>query len=167
MNVKSLAGIALALQFGAAPILANELWQEVGAWSIMLSENGACFASRQLENGGEVQIGTEPAKLGGYVAIFNPAWTSIEEGDTGTVEFNFGNARFGGEAEARIVNGLPGGYAYFNNPAFVDAFASGQMVRVIGSSGTEFEFDLTGTHNAINGVFACQEANPTDAAADE
>ncbi len=148
----------------STPLLASDggVWQTVGDWSIRInSDDGSrCFASRELEDGSEVQIGTEPTLDGGYFAVYNPSWTHIGDGETGEVEFDFGRSRFGGKAVGRMENDVPGGYAFFNNPAFIQEFARRQSVRVIGKSGAEFEMDLTGTSGAIRAVLACQDEQP-------
>lgn len=141
------------------PALADELWQQQGEWSIQLSDAGGCYASRTLEDGSLVHIGTEPSAGTGFFAIYNTSWTHLVDGQTGSVEFDFGDERFGGDSQVRFFDGVPGGYAPFDNPAFVDAFASKYSVRLIGGSGAEFDLDLTGTSAAVKGVFACQDAN--------
>ena len=156
--------IAIFLLASTLPVsaLAADVWQTAGDWTILIhdEETNKCFASRELDDGSEVQIGAEPTLDGGYFAIYNPSWTHIEEGQDGTVEFDFGTARFGGEARGRFEDGVPGGYAFFNNPAFVQKFARSQTVKIIGSQGNTFELDLTGTSNAVRGVLACQDAQP-------
>ncbi|MEP1354017.1 MAG: hypothetical protein ABJX32_03905 [Tateyamaria sp.] len=152
----------LTLSIMPVSALAADVWQTAGDWTILINteDTGKCFASRELDDGSEVQIGAEPTLDGGYFAIYNEAWTHVEEGQDGTVEFDFGSARFGGEAIGKIENGMHGGYAFFNNPAFIQEFARSQTVKIIGSQGNAFELDLTGTSKAIRGVLACQDALP-------
>ncbi len=137
-----------------------EKWGDAGQWTIMLRDGpvSTCYATRRLPDDSIVEIGFAPERGRGYFAIYNAAWTHIEDGREGVVEFNFGDARFAGEAVGRIENGYPGGYAAFNNPAFVDAFARKRTVKIIGTEGAEFELDLTGTHNAIARIRDCQNA---------
>ena len=150
----------LILVLASTPAVANEVrdWRSVAGWDIKerIGSARACFASRVTSDGPEVQIGVAPTLDGGYLAVYNPAWTHIVEGETGRVEFDFGEARFGGEAVARYEDGVPGGYAYFNNPAFVEEFSRRYDVRITGSRGTIFEMDLTGTRKAVAEVLACQ-----------
>lgn len=159
----------LSLSIMPVSAFAADVWQTAGDWTIQIDteDTGKCFASRELDDGSEVQIGAEPTLDGGYFAIYNEAWTHIEEGQDGTVEFDFGTARFGGEANGKIVDGKPGGYAFFNNPAFVQEFARSQTVKIIGSHGKSFELDLTGTSKAIRGVLACQDEQPEPEAVSE
>ncbi|MDW3221749.1 MAG: hypothetical protein R8G34_02500 [Paracoccaceae bacterium] len=143
-------------------VIANQLWKSLGEWTIQVKTDDAsrCFASRKLGDGSEVQLGAEPTLDGGFFAIYNSDWTHISDGVTGEVEFDFGRSRFGGAALGKIENGMPGGYVFFNNPAFVQEFARRQTVRIIGSGGAQFELDLTGTSRAIREVLACQDAQP-------
>ena len=133
---------------------------KVGDWTVQINEanSNACYASRMMEDGSEVQIGAEPELQSGYFAIYNPKWTHIKEDSVGSVEFHFGNARFGGDSVGRIRDGVPGGYALFDNPAFLDAFVKGQNVEVTGSGGAVYDMDLTGTSKAVKAVLECQAA---------
>ncbi len=164
-----IAAILLLLMSGAALAAEDEVWETVGAWTVRINSDDVsrCFATRVMEDGSEVQIGTEPTLDGGYFAIYNPAWTHIEDGAEGTVEFNFASSRFGGDAVGRIKNGVPGGYVFFDNPAFVQEFAKRQSVKVSGTRGAAFEMDLTGTATAIRTILACQDAQPDPAPAAE
>lgn len=146
----------------------SEVWDTIGEWTIRVKSEGSnrCFASRLMDNGSEVQIGSEPTLNGGYFAIYNPKWTGIEEGEEGFVEFDFGTSRFGGEAVGRIEDGVPGGYAFFDNPAFVQDFARKLSVKIIGRNGSGFDMDLTGTSRAIRAVLACQDDQPEPDVAD-
>ncbi|MDJ0859804.1 MAG: hypothetical protein QNJ03_12030, partial [Dinoroseobacter sp.] len=102
--------------------VAAETWGSAGDWAIKLREGpvNTCYATRELQDGSRVEIGFAPDRGRGYFAIYNADWTHIQDGQDGVVEFDFGNARFAGESVGRIENGFPGGYAAFNNPAFVD-----------------------------------------------
>lgn len=135
------------------------VFKTVGEWTVLTQSDDAitCYASRKMEDGSEVQIGFDLDQKQGFFAIYNAAWTDIKDGDTGTVEFNFGSSRFGGDAVGKTDNGVPGGYAVFDNPAFVEAFANGQSVKISGSKGVTFDMSLTGTKNAIIGVRDCQK----------
>lgn len=147
---------------------AAEVWRDLGQWRILVDKRDAskCFASRTVEDGTEIQIGAEPTLDGGYFAVYNAAWTHVEEGMQSEIEFDFGTSRFGGEVVGKIENGVPGGYAFFNNPEFVQDFARKQTVTIKGKSGTEFELDLTGTSRAIRAVLACQDDQPDQTASE-
>ncbi|WP_254439160.1 hypothetical protein [Ruegeria arenilitoris] len=107
-----------------------------------------------------VEIGAAPNQAGGFFAAYNPAWVLIEDGATGVVQFDFGDAKFEGEAVGVFKNGVPGGYAFFDNPAFVTEFGKRQSVTIIGESGAEVELDLSGSAKAIEAVLACQAEQP-------
>lgn len=154
--------LAFICLFTPASVFSEEVWQDLGTWTIHIRTDDAtrCFASRFMENGTEVEIGTEPTLDGGFFAIYNPEWTQIEDGQDGFVEFHFGTSRYGGEAVGRYKDGIPGGYVFFNNPEFVQDFARRQTVKISGRGGATFEMDLTGTSRAIRGVLECQDAQP-------
>ncbi|MGJ8583509.1 MAG: hypothetical protein ACSHXD_05435 [Marinosulfonomonas sp.] len=144
----------------------TEVFKTVGEWTVIAETGDAsrCYASRMMEDKTEVQVGLNLNQENGFFAIYNPAWTDIEDGAVGYIEFNFGTSRFGGDAVGKIENGVQGGYAVFDNPAFVKEFANGQSVKITGSKGATFDMNLTGTKNAVSGVLECQKAKAGDAA---
>ncbi|WP_171123293.1 MULTISPECIES: hypothetical protein [unclassified Ruegeria] len=139
-----------------------ERWGETGDWTILIDpeKGNGCLAWKPFENDMTVEIGAAPNQAGGFFAAFNPAWIQIEDGATGVVQFDFGDAKFEGEAVGVFKNGVPGGYAFFDNPAFVTEFGKRQSVTIIGESGAEVELDLSGSAKAIEAVLACQAEQP-------
>ena len=89
------------------------------------------------------------------------SWTQIKAGDIGIVKFEFGDARFSGDALGRMSDELPGGYAFFDNPDFVNEFAKRNSVKFSGESGIWFEISLSGTGQAIAAVRNCQKEQPS------
>ncbi|MEM6889267.1 MAG: hypothetical protein AAF636_14125 [Pseudomonadota bacterium] len=164
LNIRLSVGLISLSVFFTSTIQAEPLdWGSASGWDIKINSSSerACYATRVVEDGSEVQIGVDPTLKGGYLAIYNAAWTHLKEGDVAFVEFDFGASRFGGDVEVRFKNHVPGGYAFFNNPRFVEEFARRFDVRIVGSRGTEYGIDLTGTRKAIAEVLACQSG--TDA----
>ncbi len=139
-----------------------ETWGEMGAWEILVDAavGNGCLAQRVFEDGTLVQIGAEPARNGGFFAAYNAEWSDIENGATGVVNFDFGDARFAGDVVGKIDQDLPGGYAFFDNPNFVTEFGKRQSVKISGESSRLVEIDLTGSKRAIEAVLACQEEQP-------
>ena len=142
--------------------LAATPWQSIDGWDIHIdtSENNACFAQRLLDDGTTVYFGFDASLSGGFFAIHNPAWTNVEQGQTGEVTFDFGNEIFAGQAVGTLRDGIPGGHAYFNNPAFAEAIARYVTVTITGARGATFSLSLTGTYKAVEAVRACQSAQP-------
>jgi hypothetical protein len=139
-----------------------ERWGESGDWTILIDpEKGSgCLAWRQFDDGTTVEIGAAPDQAGGFFAAYNPVWEHIEDGATGIVSFDFGDAKFAGEAVGIYKNGVPGGYAFFDNPEFVSEFGKRQSVTITGESGTEVQLDLSGSSKAIEAVQVCQKEQP-------
>ncbi|WP_170587798.1 hypothetical protein [Ruegeria arenilitoris] len=139
-----------------------ERWGESGDWTILIDpeKGNGCLAWKPFENEMTVEIGAAPNQAGGFFAAFNPAWVQIEDGAKGIVKFDFGDAQFEGEAVGVFKNGVPGGYAFFDNPAFVTEFGKRQSVTIIGESGAEVELDLSGSAKAIEAVLTCQAEQP-------
>ena len=138
-------------------------WAIVGDWKILVNETTghSCFAQRDFDDGMRVQIGFDVLRNGGFFAAYNLDWTQIEEGDIGTIKFEFGDARFAGDAIGRMNDDLPGGYVFFDNPNFVDEFAKRNSVKFSGESGVWIEISLSGSQQAIAAVQNCQKEQPS------
>lgn len=154
---------ALAATLGG-PALAEPLthWGDSGDWEILIdAETGnGCLAQRQQEDGVVVQVGSVPNKNGGFFAAMHADWTDIEEGVENTLKFDFGDAKFKGDGMGVIRSGLPGGYAFFDNPNFVQEFGKRNSVKVWGEKERVVEISLAGTKKAIDAVLACQKEQP-------
>ncbi len=150
--------VLLVILFASSGAFAQEKWGEAGGWDIYVSAqmDRSCFAKRLMDDGSEVHIGFDVAHEGGFLAVYNPEWSHIKEGQSSVVEFDFGDARFAGEANAQFLEDTPGGRALFNNPAFVQAFARKNTVQVKGSQGVTFEIVLKGTQKAVTALRKCQ-----------
>ncbi len=154
--------VLFALWAGAAAAQTLDEWGEVGDWDVLIDPTAGdgCLAQKSFEDGTIVQIGAAPEMAGGFFAAYNADWTDIEEGATGTLNFDFGEARFAGDAVGVILNETPGGYAFFDNPAFTSEFGKRQSVTVSGDGEKAVQIDLTGTTKAIEAVLTCQEEQP-------
>ena len=160
-------GLAMAMSMavfagGSLHAIGMEQWGEAGDWKILIDpdKGNGCLAWKQFESGLIVEIGAAPDQAGGFFAAYNPDWKQIEDGGTGIVKFDFEDARFEGDAVGVVKNGVPGGYAFFDNPEFVTEFGKRNSVVVSGESGAEFEVDLAGTTKAIAAVQSCQAEQP-------
>ncbi|WP_425043697.1 hypothetical protein [Primorskyibacter sp. S87] len=140
-----------------------EQWGESGSWKILVdqSNGNGCFAQKDLESGARVEIGFAPVRGGGFFAVMHPDWTDIEDGQKAVIEFDFKDARFAGEVVGAIRQGLPGGYAYFDNPAFADEFGKRNVVTVKGEQEDRVvDVNLKGSMKAIGAVKECQKQQP-------
>lgn len=150
----------MALVAGMAMAQPFEDWGESGDWSIKVDKavGDGCFMQRTYDSGTVISIGYVPDKKGAFFSAFNTAWTQIEDGATGNVIFDFGDSRFQGEAVGKIVDGVPGGYAFFNNPEFASEFGRRLSVKFSGEGGGGEEIDLGGSSAGLRALKACQEA---------
>jgi hypothetical protein len=145
----------------ATTIFAQELtmWSDAGNWQIFVdpaSGNG-CLMQTELADNTRVRIGAVPIREGGFIAVLNKEWQDIDEGATAVLTLDFDGEIFAGDAEA-ITNGeWRGGYAFFNNPEFVEGIAKRRTLVVSGEGDREVTIDLTGTANAVNAVLDCQK----------
>ncbi|PYG25502.1 hypothetical protein C8N36_1314 [Pelagimonas varians] len=161
--MKNLSSVLLFI-FSASALSAQsyEQWGEAGDWKILVNvdEGNGCLAQKTFEDGTLVQMGAEPLRAGGFFAAYNAAWVNIEDGAEGTVNFDFGDARFAGDAMGKFMEDTPGGYAFFDNPAFLDEFVKRKNVVISGDGGNEVTIDLSGTTKAVAALRACQKEQP-------
>ncbi len=129
--------IALTV-FCAAPAYSSDpvIWEKDGDWtiSINLEDASRCYAFRDLEDGSQVQIGTEPTLDGGYFAIYNSTWSHIDEGELGEVEFNFGTSRFGGEVVGKRSDGALGGYVFLITQLLCKSLPDNKVLKLLGGT---------------------------------
>lgn len=135
-----------------------EDWGQSGDWLIKVdrSVGNGCFMERDLPSGTLVRIGLVPSRDGAFFAAFNPDWGGIELGVTKNLLLDFDVSRFQGEVTGVSENGVPGGYAFFNNPEFASEFGRRVAVTITGESGASEEIDLSGSKRAIADVKECQ-----------
>jgi len=162
MSKGSVVLVSLMCLAGPAWAQAPAQWGASGDWDIYIDPTvgNGCFMQRASEDGTVVQIGAEPDARGGFFAVLNAAWTDITADQEAVMTFDFGDAKFAGDAKGVIKDGLPGGYAFFDNPKFVDEFGKRLTVTVSGEDGRAVEISLAGSQKAIAAVRACQEEQP-------
>ncbi|WP_343211577.1 hypothetical protein QEZ52_22395 (plasmid) [Aliisedimentitalea scapharcae] len=131
-----------------------------GDWVINVNpDNGnGCYMQKIFETGTLIQVGFDPARKGAFFAAYNAAWTDIAVGETSAPLFDFNDSRFQGEALGVELNGVPGGYAFFDNPEFASEFGRRLSFTLQGAKGGSEEFDLAGSQRAISVVKECQTA---------
>lgn len=149
--------VILANAASSEQTLSHDVWGEAGGWNVKIdpSVSNGCYIERNLEDGTLVRVGYVPDRKGGFFAAYNAAWTNIKEGVAGTIQFDFGQSRFEGEYIGDIVADLRGGYAFFNNPEFLQEFGKRNDVSIKGDGEDALAFKLSGTAKAINAMQTC------------
>jgi hypothetical protein len=143
---------------------ADELskWGDSGDWAILVDPDtgNGCLMEKRFDDGTLVQFGTVPNRDGGFFAAYNPDWTDIEDGATGTVKFEFPKIRFVGDVVGVAADGRYGGYAFFDNPNVTQEFARNNDMTIQGELGRVIAVNLKGTMKAIKAVKECQAEQP-------
>lgn len=157
MKLKLVVGL-LCLIANSAFANPIEDWGQSGDWVIQVnpSVGNGCFMERSFPSGTLVRIGLVPNRGGAFFSAYNSDWGGIEQGVTKTLLLDFDVSRFQGEVTGVSENGVPGGYAFFNNPEFASEFGRRVSVTITGESGASEEIDLSGSKRAIAGVRECQ-----------
>ncbi|SMP30970.1 hypothetical protein [Shimia sagamensis] len=130
----------------------------VGDWTVRSNPaNGnGCYMEKTFESGTLVQIGVVPDQNGAFFAAYNAAFGGVVDGEAGSVLFDFGDSRFQGDAVGAHFAGLPGGYAFFDNPEFASEFGKRTSVLVQGGSGETEDLDLSGSMKGLHSIKACR-----------
>ncbi len=148
----------------APPAQTHPEFATVGDWTVRTNPtNGnGCYMEKSFDSGTLVQIGVVPDENGAFFAAYNAAFDGVEEGAEGTVLFDFGDSRFQGAVKGAFLNGVPGGYAFFDNPEFAREFGKRTKVLVQGGAGRSEEIDLTGSMKGLRSIQACRDKFETD-----
>ncbi len=135
-------------------------WATSGDWRVSVgAETGnGCYIEKDFDSGIRFVLGFLPDRDGGFIAALSTDWTHLTPGDNAVVKFFTSEEKFAGEVEMIERDGLYGGWAFFNNPAFVSEIAKRRSLRIVGPEGGEFELDLTGSALAIAEMKRCQAA---------
>lgn len=159
-HARRIATWAAAISAGATTLLAEpQPWAQSGNWEILVDPDlgNGCFMQRDFDNGITLQFGAQPAQASGFVAAYNPAWTFIEDGQTGIVRFEFPDVIFEGEVTGELRDGIPGGRAIFDNPNLPFEFAKRRSMTIVGKRIGRIEINLDGSLAAIRQVRVCQD----------
>lgn len=157
--------LCLSLLLPTAPLAqTHPEFAKIGDWTVRTNPtNGnGCYMEKSFDSGTLVQIGVVPDENGAFFAAYNAALDGVEEGAEGTVLFDFGDSRFQGAAKGAFLNGVPGGYAFFDNPEFAREFGKRTKVLVQGGAGRSEEIDLTGSMKGLRSIQACRDKFETE-----
>ncbi len=157
--------LCLSLLLPTAPLAqTHPEFATVGDWTVRTNPtNGnGCYMEKSFDSGTLVQIGVVPDENGAFFAAYNAAFDGVEEGAEGTVLFDFGDSRFQGAVKGAFLNGVPGGYAFFDNPEFAREFGKRTKVLVQGGAGRSEEIDLTGSMKGLRSIQACRDKFETE-----
>jgi hypothetical protein len=161
VNAKGFFFTATATLIFSTAIQAQELtkWSDAGNWEIFVDPDAGdgCLMQTELADSTRVRIGAVPLRDGGFIAVLNKSWQDLEEGATAVLTFDFDGELFAGEAQTIVEGDWRGGYAFFNNPEFVQGISKRKTLVVSGEAGREVTVDLTGTMKAVSAVMDCQK----------
>lgn len=154
-----IAFTAFAIATGTAAFADERVkWGTSGEWTILVdpASGHGCLMEKKFEDGTLVQFGFVPKRKGGFFAAYNPDWTDVKDGQTGTIKFEFPDIRFVGDVVGIAKDGQFGGYAFFDNPNVTKEFGKSNDVDIHGELGRNIKVNLKGTFKAIKAVKSCQ-----------
>ena len=134
-------------------------WGDAGDWHVYVdtSVGNGCLIEKTFEDGSRMRMGHLPKKNGAYLSVANKSWTHIEKGDSAVVHFDLDGVVFGGDVEPLVEGDWRGGFAYFNNPALVEEFASKNTMTITGPSNQALRYSLKGTSAALSALQKCRK----------
>jgi len=141
-----------------AAITSFEKWGDAGEWEVLVDRAKAngCLIQKLYPDGTLVRLGQLPAENGSYFAALNQDWTHIDESMNDQFYFDFGDELFVGEVVGLIEGDWHGGYAFFNNPEFIEDIGAKSKITIEGSRRVPLSVSLKGTQNAIAALGRCQ-----------
>jgi hypothetical protein len=136
-------------------------WSDAGEWQIFVDEDvgNGCLMEKFFEDGSRVRIGYLPERSGGFLSVANQSWTDMTEDESFTVRIDLDDVSFGGEVENIVDGDWRGGYAFFNNPAFLDEFARRNEITITGPKDNPVSYSLAGTSKALSALKECNDKN--------
>jgi hypothetical protein len=136
-------------------------WSDAGEWQIFVDEDvgNGCLMEKFFEDGSRVRIGYLPERSGGFLSVANQSWTDMTEDESFTVRIDLDEVSFGGEVENISDDDWRGGYAFFNNPAFLDEFARRNDITITGPKDQPVSYSLAGTSKALAALKECNDEN--------
>ena len=156
----ALLGFATPSLSDSTPPASFEKWSDAGEWEILVdrTKKNGCLIQKLYPDGTLVRLGQLPAERGSYFAALNRDWTHIDESMSDQFYFDFGDELFAGEVVGMIEGDWHGGYAFFNNPEFIDEIGAKSEITIEGSRRVPLNISLKGTQSAIAELGRCQSA---------
>ena len=136
-------------------------WKDAEEWHIFVDADvgNGCLMEKLFEDGSRMRIGYLPEREGGFLSVANQSWTEMTEEKNFTVRIDLDDVAFGGEVENIVDDNWRGGYAFFNNPAFLDEFARRNEITITGPKNQPVSYSLAGTSKALAALKECNDEN--------
>ena len=135
-----------------------ENWGTSGDWEVLVdkSKSNGCLMQKTYLDGTLVRLGQLPAENGSYFAALNRDWTHIDATMKDEFYFDFGDELFSGEVVGIVEGAWHGGYAFFNNPEFIEYIGAKTEVTIEGSRRVPLKLNLKGSQRALAELMRCQ-----------
>lgn len=127
-------------------------------WVIGVSDRlGGCLATGTVQSGTRVSFGRAEPGAQPFLALANPKWASVMADTAYELEFIFDRGRsWTYVGTGIVVNAGPGVTVRGLPPAFIDAFARSNGLRVLFQGRQVEHIPLAGTRAATRAVQTCQ-----------
>ncbi len=127
-------------------------------WVIGVNDSvGGCLATGTVQSGTRVSFGRAAPGARPFLALANPKWASLVADDTYELTFVFDRGRaWTYVGTGIVVDAGPGVTVRGLPPAFIDAFARSNGLRVLFEGRQVDHVPLSGTRAATRAVQACQ-----------
>ena len=129
-------------------------------WNVMIDTDlgNGCLIQTARDGKSLTRIGYDALKQQGYIAIFNPDWTRLREGQSYPLVFALDGDRYPAVATGLELDRVHGAGVIFKNRAVFDEIAKAQTLTVFDGKGAAvFQLDLKGTADALAGARTCQQ----------
>ncbi|OWU73500.1 hypothetical protein [Marinibacterium profundimaris] len=151
----------LALGLAALPAKADLVDQGYcNGWNVMVDTDlgNGCLIQTARDGKSLTRIGYDAVKKQGYIAVFEPDWTRLREGQAYPLVFDLDGTRYPAVATGLQLGRVHGAGVMFTNTSVFDAIAKAQSLTVFDAKGAPvFQLDLKGTAEALAAARKCQQ----------
>ncbi|MEM8730604.1 MAG: hypothetical protein AAGF79_11865 [Pseudomonadota bacterium] len=152
-----IAAIAMVLALPAHADLIDRGYYN--GWNVMVdpSLGNGCLIQSGRDGKTLTRIGYDPKKNQGYLAIFNPGWSRLREGQSYPLVFDLDGVKQPAIATGVEIGRIHGAGVLFRDRSVFEALARAQTLTVFNDKGAAvFQLDLTGTAEALSAARECQ-----------
>lgn len=150
--------LLVAVLFAVGPAMSAPVeFSRSGPWQILYDPDVEleCYMEQTNPAGVVLRFGLYGIRDRGFFSAMSKDWDHIDQDTEAELHFDFGDDLFAGTAKGFVDGPYRGGYAYFNNPEFIQAVAAKMTLSIDGNRRVPVHVDLTGTSRALGDVRRC------------
>lgn len=128
-------------------------------WNLMVDQDlgNGCLIQTGRDGETLTRIGYDGLKKQGYLAVFNPDWKRLRQGESYPLTFDLDGTSYPAVATGLEVGKVRGAGVVFGQMTVFDQLARAKMLTVFDAQGKPvFQLDLSGSAQALEAARKCQ-----------